>query len=91
MKKIIKDLEDKIKSLNKTITNEDIGAIIAALNDYLESIEVIEKNIKKIVETNNEDEIQTCFLDIQMELCLHIANHINSIRKPLGNIINELE
>jgi len=91
MKKIIKDLESKIQSLDMKITNEDLGVIIASLNDYLESFVVVESNVKKIVETNSEDEIQTCLIDIQMELCSHIADHIEDIRKPLGNIINELE
>ena len=70
--------------------DDEVFAIAAGLNDFLESYDKVLLIIKKIIETENNEEIQDGLIALQLELVNHIKYHIIDMENPLMKIINKL-
>ncbi|MDP4175928.1 MAG: hypothetical protein Q8933_18265 [Bacteroidota bacterium] len=91
MNAIVNDFCTKITELSTTLTEAEISAICACMNDYLESIHTIENSLNAIINSTSKDIIQDELVNLQIELVNHIKPHITSIESPLMKLINEIE
>jgi len=81
----------KIENINDKLTEDELSALSAGLNDFLESHSKIIESIDNVNNTEDKSQIQDALVSIQIELVNHIIPHIQNLKSPLMRLINSLE
>ncbi len=90
MNKIVDEMVLKVENLEFDLADDEISSIVAGLNDFLDSHDKVIVIITKIIESDNNEEIQDGLIALQVELVNHIKYHIIDMENPLMKIINKL-